>query len=87
MSPYGRNRAVGMRIARGESLDEILASMDQVAEGVRTTRSACELARRYGVEMPITRQIYAVLFEGKDPRAAVSELMQRAPRPELDGHP
>ena len=85
VSPYGRNRAVGMRIARGETLEEILASMKQVAEGIRTTRSACELARRYDVEMPIARQVHAVLFEGKDPKAAISELMQRPPRSELDG--
>jgi len=87
VSPYGRNRAVGMRIARGETLEQILAGMCQVAEGIRTTRSACELATRYGVEMPITRQVHAVLFEGKDPRAAVRELMLRAPRPELDETP
>jgi len=84
VSPYGRNRAVGMRIARGETLEQILATMDQVAEGIRTTRSACELADRHGVEMPITREVHAVLFEGKSARAAISDLMQRAPRPELD---
>jgi len=85
VSPYGRNRAVGMRLARGESLDEIVASMDQVAEGVRTTRSALALARRHGVEMPITRAVYAVLFEGRQPMDAAMELMERAPRPEHDG--
>lgn len=84
VSPYGRNRAVGVRIARGETLDQILASMEQVAEGIRTTRSACELADRYGVDMPITREVYATLFEGKQPKAAIRDLMQRAPRPELD---
>lgn len=84
ISPYGRNRAVGMRIAGGETLDEILADMNQVAEGIYTTRSACELAARHGVDMPITREVYAVLFGGKDPRQALRDLMTRAPRPELD---
>jgi len=87
VSPYGRNRAVGMRIARGETLEQVLASMDQVAEGVRTTRSACALADRYGVEMPISRAVHAVLFEGKDPLEAGKELMARAPRPEHDEAP
>jgi len=84
ISPYGRNRAVGMRIARGETLDEIVSSMDQVAEGINTTRSACELAARHGVDMPITREVYAVLFGGKDSQQALRDLMTRAPRPELD---
>lgn len=87
ISPYGRNRAVGMRIARGESLEHILATMDQVAEGVRTTKSACALADRYGVTMPITRAVHAVLFEGVDARRAGMELMGRAPRPEHDAEP
>ncbi len=84
ISPYGRNRSVGTRIAQGESLQEIVEEMDMVAEGVRTTRSACELASQYGVDMPITREVYAVLFGDKDPREAGRELMQRAPRPEHD---
>lgn len=83
-SPYGRNLSVGRRIAGGESLEDILESMDQVAEGIRTTRSACALAARYGIDMPITRAVYAVLFGGKGPRDAVSDLMTRAPRPEQD---
>jgi glycerol-3-phosphate dehydrogenase (NAD(P)+) len=84
VSPYGRNRAVGMRIAEGEGLEDIVGSMDQVAEGVRTTRSACRLAERHGVEMPITRAVHAVLFDGKDPLEAGRDLMERAPRPEQD---
>jgi len=84
VSPYGRNRSVGMRIARGESLAQILRTMEQVAEGVGTTRSACKLTARYGVDMPITREVYAVLFGGKDARQAVVDLMTRAPRPEVD---
>jgi len=87
VSPYGRNRAVGTRIARGERLEDITAAMAQVAEGVRTTRSACALADRYAVEMPITRAVYAVLFEGVAPLEAGMELMGRDPRPELDHRP
>jgi len=83
-SPYGRNLSVGRRIAKGETLDEILDSMEMVAEGIRTTRSACSLASQYGVDMPIMRAVYAVLFGGKDPHDAVSDLMRRAPRPEQD---
>ncbi|MGD2173832.1 MAG: NAD(P)H-dependent glycerol-3-phosphate dehydrogenase [Candidatus Brocadiaceae bacterium] len=82
VSPYGRNRSVGMRLARGETLEQITDQMDQVAEGVRTTRSACALADRHGVEMPIARAVYAVLFEGRDPRQAGMALMQREPKPE-----
>ncbi len=84
VSPYGRNRAVGMRIAKGETPEQILASMDQVAEGMRTTRSACALAERYGVEMPVTRGVHGVLFEGRPPLEAAMALMQRAPRAEHD---
>jgi len=63
----------------------VLSSLGQVAEGVTTTVAARELARRHGVEMPITEKMYQVLFEGLDPRRAVGELMLRAPRHELHG--
>ncbi|MCA9319475.1 MAG: NAD(P)-dependent glycerol-3-phosphate dehydrogenase [Planctomycetes bacterium] len=76
-SPHGRNRAVGERIGRGEKLDEILASTPKVAEGVPTTRSAHDLAKKLGIEMPITTEVYRVLFKNKDPRRAVTELMTR----------
>jgi len=82
MSPYGRNRAVGIQIGQGRSLREVLAEMEQVAEGVETTRSVRTLARRHGVEMPITEQCYRVLYRGKDPRRAVDDLMRRAARDE-----
>ncbi len=84
ISPYGRNRRVGMRIAEGESMEQIIESMDQVAEGVRTTVSACALADRYAVEMPITRAVHRVLFEGQSPQEAAMELMTREARPEHD---
>ncbi len=84
-SPLSRNHRVGIELAKGRPLDEVLASLGQVAEGVATTVAARELARRYGAEMPITEMTYQVLFEGLDPRRAVAELMLRAPRHELHG--
>jgi len=82
-SPLSRNRHVGEEIGKGKSLEKVLAEMTQVAEGVRTTRAALHLARRQGVEMPITEQVYAVLFEEKDPRVAIRDLMVRRPRGEV----
>jgi glycerol-3-phosphate dehydrogenase (NAD(P)+) len=64
-------------LGRGRALPDILAGMLQVAEGVRTTASAWELARREGVEMPITQQVHRILFESADPLAATTELMTR----------
>jgi glycerol-3-phosphate dehydrogenase (NAD(P)+) len=83
-SPYGRNRSVGERIGRGESVDRVIAGMVNIAEGVPTTRSVYSLAERRGVEMPITGELYHVLFEGKSPRAAVVDLMVRLPKGELE---
>jgi glycerol-3-phosphate dehydrogenase (NAD(P)+) len=82
VSPEGRNRSVGERIGRGQKLAEVLAKMDSVAEGVPTTKSVMELARRYDVEMPITEAVYAVLFEDLDVRQAILRLMAREPKPE-----
>ncbi|MCK4858452.1 MAG: NAD(P)-dependent glycerol-3-phosphate dehydrogenase [candidate division Zixibacteria bacterium] len=76
-SRHSRNRYVGERIGRGEKLNDILSSMTMVAEGVETTRAAVKLADRHGVEMPITEQVYRVLFKGKAPVTAISELMSR----------
>jgi glycerol-3-phosphate dehydrogenase (NAD(P)+) len=81
-SPFGRNRAVGLAIGRGEALEAVLSGMSGVAEGVTTTRGVRELARRQGVEMPITEQVHAILFEGKRPREAVTDLMLRDPKVE-----
>lgn len=81
-SRHSRNRAVGEQIAQGKTLEQILESSPMVAEGVRTTRSARALAARRGVEMPITEQVYRVLFEGADARAAVTALMHRDAKPE-----
>ncbi len=81
-SPFGRNRAVGERIGRGATPDEVLAGMVNVAEGVPTTRSVHDQARRRGIEMPITDELHRILFEGKAPLAAVTDLMVRHPKDE-----
>jgi glycerol-3-phosphate dehydrogenase (NAD(P)+) len=85
VSPEGRNRTVGERIGKGQKLQDILAKMDSVAEGVPTTRAVMQLARRYRVEMPITEAVHAVLFEGKDAIHALTDLMARDPKPEAAG--
>jgi glycerol-3-phosphate dehydrogenase (NAD(P)+) len=72
-----RNRRVGMALARGSRLEEFLAGLGAVAEGVNTCRSTVALAERYGVEMPICRAVHRVLFEGHNPREAVVQLMTR----------
>ena len=72
-----RNRFVGQELGRGRKLDEILAGMREVAEGVRTTRAVKLLAERLNVEMPITVQVHAVLYEDRSARAAVEQLMAR----------
>jgi glycerol-3-phosphate dehydrogenase (NAD(P)+) len=82
VSRHGRNRHVGERLARGEKLADILASMRMVAEGVYTTRSVHDRAARMGIDMPITAEVYRVLYEGKAPLAAVNDLMVREPRSE-----
>lgn len=73
-----RNRTVGYQIGRGEKLPEILKEMRMVAEGIQTTRAAHLLAQKHGVRMPIVQQVYSVLFEDKDPRRAVTDLMESA---------
>ncbi|MCX6356016.1 MAG: NAD(P)-dependent glycerol-3-phosphate dehydrogenase [Candidatus Aureabacteria bacterium] len=84
VSRYGRNRRVGEMIAKGKTLKQVLRGMEMVAEGVLTTKASRRLALRYGVEMPITEQIYAVLYRRKDPETAVRELMMRSPKAELE---
>ena len=77
VSSHGRNRGVGERLGRGETLREILDSMLQVAEGVETTRGVVELAERHEVEMPICAVVHRILFEDLAPRDALRELMTR----------
>lgn len=82
ISRHGRNRHVGESLARGEKLPDLLARMNMVAEGVCTARSAHERAGKMGIAMPITAEVYRVLYEGKEPRAAVVDLMLREPKSE-----
>ncbi len=85
MSRHSRNRYVGEQIGKGRKLKEILDEMVMVAEGVKTTRSAYELSKKFNVEMPITHQVYQVLFEDKNPEDALYELMMRGPKEERWG--
>jgi len=78
MSRHSRNRHVGEQIGKGRKLQEVLAEMVMVAEGVKTTRSAFHLAQTHQVDMPITEQVYQTLFENKPPLEAMRELMTRA---------
>jgi len=78
-----RNRTVGLELGRGRALSDALEGLGHVAEGVRTAKSAYDLGRRFGVDMPITTEVYQVLYEGKSPKQAVSDLLARANRPEF----
>lgn len=82
ISPVGRNRSAGEQIGRGKTADEVITECTSVIEGIPTTRAVIELASRHDVEMPITRGVYEVLFEGKPPLTAITELMSRPPKPE-----
>ncbi len=79
-----RNRALGVQLGRGRQLEEILRESREVAEGVKTCRSAHDLARKFGVEMPITESMFRVLYEGESPRTAIQQLMSRALKAELE---
>jgi glycerol-3-phosphate dehydrogenase (NAD(P)+) len=81
-SRHSRNRGLGERLGRGETLEEITTAMTGIAEGVPTARGAYECARRAGVSTPIIDQVHAMLFEGKPPKKVLIELMSRDPRPE-----
>lgn len=77
VSPVGRNRSAGERIGRGTPPDTVIAQSVATIEGIPTTQAVLALAQRFHVEMPITRAVYQVLFEGKEPLAAITELMRR----------
>ena len=81
-SRLSRNRAVGERLGRGETMEQIQSSMEQVAEGVWNCAAARKLADRFQVEMPITREVYAVIYENKNIGQAVRDLLSRDTRPE-----
>ena len=79
-----RNRHVGLQLAKGKNLDEIIKNMQQIAEGVRTTKSVYQLAQKVGVEMPIVGEVYRILYEQKRPGRALQDLMQRNLRHERE---
>lgn len=80
VSGFSRNRHVGERLGKGETLDDIIDSMSAVAEGVRTTRSVQQLAEKHDIDMPITREVFEVLFNNKNPESATDSLMCRPPK-------
>ena len=82
--PLSRNRTVGLRLGRGESLAQILAEMTQVAEGVRTAASAKRLAEKYRVELPICEAVFQVLYQGEDPLAMARRLLSRRLKDEFN---
>lgn len=84
-STLSRNHRVGISLAQGKNLDDILSELHAVAEGVATTRAALEMARKLNIELPITEQVYAALFEQKSPQQAVADLMLRELKHELEG--
>ncbi len=84
ISPQSRNRHVGEQLGRGRKIDEIIAEMHMVAEGVKTTRVVLELAERVGVEMPIAREVYGVLHEGRTAQEAYRGLVRNKPGDEAE---
>ena len=84
-SDKSRNRTVGVALGQGRRLDDIVAEMKMVAEGVKSTAAVLELAGRHDVELPIAEQVGAVLYEGRKPDEIVPALMLRQAKPELGG--
>jgi glycerol-3-phosphate dehydrogenase (NAD(P)+) len=82
ISPHGRNRRLGELIGRGVNLAEAQQQIQSVVEGVATTKSVLDLAARYHVEMPLTRAVAAVIFDGQKPLQAIRDLMTRQPKDE-----
>jgi glycerol-3-phosphate dehydrogenase (NAD(P)+) len=80
-----RNRMVGLKIAEGVPVEAIVSSMRMVAEGIETSKAAYMLGKRLGIEMPITDEVYRVIYEGRNPREAVRDLMTRQLKGELEG--
>lgn len=85
LSRHSRNRHVGEKIGQGQTLNQVLSEMVMVAEGVRTTRAAVVLGRKNDVELPIIESVHQILFEDRDPREAIGELMTRPLRQEMPG--
>lgn len=83
-SRHSRNRSVGERLGHGDSIEQIMSSMEQVAEGVWTSASVVKLAAKHHVDVPIAAEVNAILYEGKNPAQAVEDLLSRDLRPERD---
>lgn len=83
-SMHSRNRRAGILIGQGEDLDKVVEKVGMVVEGIKTTKSAYELSMKYNVNMPITKEIYEVLYEGKDVKNSVFNLMLRDKKHELE---
>ncbi|SNS23918.1 glycerol 3-phosphate dehydrogenase (NAD(P)+) [Anaerovirgula multivorans] len=83
-SMHSRNRRAGILIGKGKSLEETLKEIGMVVEGITTTKVAYELAQEYNIEMPITKEIYNVLYKDTDPRDAVTNLMTRSKKHEME---
>lgn len=83
MSKHSRNRGLGEEIGKGRTLNDVISGMTMVAEGVKTSASAVALAEKYKVEIPICTQVFKVLFEGKDPKQALEDLLSRELKPEI----
>ncbi len=84
LSPHSRNRWLGEEIGKGKKLRNVLKGTEMVVEGVDTSRSAWQLAKKNKIKMPITEAVYGILFHHHDPREAVKALMKREPHRELD---
>jgi glycerol-3-phosphate dehydrogenase (NAD(P)+) len=84
-SPTGRNRTCGEQLGKGRKIDDVLAGLNSVVEGVTTTRAVVALAEKYRVEMPITQAVHEVLFNDLDPIEAIGQLMTRQAKAEQIG--
>jgi glycerol-3-phosphate dehydrogenase (NAD(P)+) len=84
-SPLSRNRTVGEQLGRGRKLDEVVAEMRMVAEGVKTSRPLCAIAEQHGVDVPISEHVVKVLYQDVSPADMVASLMLREAKPELHG--
>jgi glycerol-3-phosphate dehydrogenase (NAD(P)+) len=76
-SSYSRNRTLGERLGRGENLKDIVSKTLEVMEGIRTTESICTLSEKYKVKLPVAKEVYAILYENKDPSDSIKDLMKR----------
>jgi len=83
-SQHSRNRRAGIQIGQGVKPEQVVKSTKMVIEGITTTQAVVPMAEKYGVEMPITEQVHAILFEQKDPIDAVSDLMGREGKHEME---